>query len=185
MTTKNNKAQVVWGNINDDETLEKKHTYHYWWHNLRPYSHFLSLHYQTASRTATSSSNISMLMITMMMMMMSARSGGGGGRMIVGPKEQCGDKGDDNRILNNFEHIWYFCCGLSSVWIVCKIVTSPSLFFLMIDVDDLAFFVVVFLLDCKLLDHSQWPLCFPSPYPLRRCRRRRRLSLSAVTSITQ
>ena len=55
----------------------------------------------------------------MMMMMMSraVRSGGGGGknvvgdgggggRMIVRPKEQCRDKGDGNRILNNFEHIY-------------------------------------------------------------------------------
>ena len=80
---------------------------------------------------------------------------------------------------------WWIILNIYDIYVVafvvcldciCKIVTRPSLF-LMIDVDDLAFFVVVFLLDCKLLDHSQWPLCFPSPYPLRRCRhRRRRLS---------
>jgi hypothetical protein len=45
------------------------------------------------------------MLLLMMMMMMSVRSGGGGGRRIVGPKEQCGDKGDDNRMMNNFEHI--------------------------------------------------------------------------------
>jgi hypothetical protein len=44
-----------------------------------------------------------MMMMMMMMMSRAAACSGGGGR-IVGPKEQCRDKGDDNRMMNNFEH---------------------------------------------------------------------------------